>query len=80
MAADWALADDESLILADKFYLQKEETADEDILDSLLVLPSSCGESAQILNSTTETFCFQGLSAAGHGRFLQLALKHFGTQ
>ena len=51
MAADWAFNDDESLSLADKFYFQKEKTADEVVLDALPVLPSSCGESARILDS-----------------------------
>jgi glutamine synthetase len=51
MAADWAFADNESLTLADKFYLEKEEMAKEDLLDSHPVLPSSCGESARILIS-----------------------------
>jgi glutamine synthetase len=49
LATDWAFADDESLVLAEKYYLDKDETAEEGILDSLPVLPSSCGESAQIL-------------------------------
>jgi glutamine synthetase len=51
MAVDWAFDDDESLILADKFYLEKEELAEEGILDSLPVLPASCGESAKILDA-----------------------------
>jgi glutamine synthetase len=51
LAADWAYSDDESLVLADKLYLEKEETADEGVMESLPVLPSSCGESAQILVS-----------------------------
>jgi len=51
MAADWAFADDESLNLAEKFYFETEETDDENKLDSLPVLPSSCGESARILIS-----------------------------
>lgn len=49
MTAAWGFKNDESLKLADKFYLEKEETVDEDLLDSLPVLPSSCGESAQVL-------------------------------
>lgn len=49
MAADWAFADDESLELAEKFYFKKEENPDENQWDNLPVLPSSCGESAQIL-------------------------------
>lgn len=49
MAADWAFSDDESLELAKKLYIEKRETGDEAVLDSLDVLPSSCGESAKIL-------------------------------
>jgi len=51
MAADWAFADDESLTLADKYYLKKEEMAETDLLDNSSVLPSSCGESARNLIS-----------------------------
>lgn len=49
MAADWASANDESLTLADKFYLKMEETNEESSLERYPVLPSSCGESAKIL-------------------------------
>ncbi|UCE40338.1 MAG: glutamine synthetase [Candidatus Aminicenantes bacterium] len=64
MAADWAFADDGSLSLADKFYLEKEEMAKEDILDNLPVLPSSCGESAQILDSNRTFFERDGIFPA----------------
>jgi glutamine synthetase len=51
MAVDWGFADDESLNLADKLYVKEGETIDEDVLDNLPVLPSSCGESARFLVS-----------------------------
>ncbi len=49
MAADWAFEHDRSLDLASKFYLKKEKKEEEEGLDDLPVLPSSCGESARIL-------------------------------
>lgn len=61
MAADWAFADDESLALADKFYLKKEDTAEEVISDNLPVLPSSCGESARILISNRGFYEREGI-------------------
>jgi glutamine synthetase len=51
MAVDWGFTDDGSLKLAEKYYLKKEDSADEHLLENLPVLPSSCGESAQILIS-----------------------------
>jgi glutamine synthetase len=61
MAAEWAFADDESLVLADRLYVKKEETADEDILEDLPVLPSSCGESARILDSNRTFYEREGI-------------------
>jgi glutamine synthetase len=61
IAADWAFADDESLRLADKFYLKKEETNEEGLLDSYPVLPSSCGESARILIENREFYEREGI-------------------
>lgn len=48
-AGDWAFADDESLKLAERFYVDVEKTPEEGLLEGLPVLPSSCGESARIL-------------------------------
>jgi glutamine synthetase len=61
IAADWAFADDESLTLADKFYLKKDEMAKEDLLESFPILPSSCGESARILISNRAFFEREGI-------------------
>jgi hypothetical protein len=49
MAADWGFTHDESLDMAEQHYLKKEEAEEEGRLEGLPVLPSSCGESAQIL-------------------------------
>jgi glutamine synthetase len=61
VAADWGFTSDESLILADKFYLKSDEAADEEAIDELPVLPSSCGESAQILISNRDVYEKEGI-------------------
>ncbi len=61
MAADWAFADDESIALADKFYLKKQDTAGESISDKFPVMPSSCGESARILVSNRRFYEREGI-------------------
>jgi len=61
IAADWAFAHDESLMLADKFYLKKDEMAKEDLLESFPILPSSCGESARILISNRAFYEREGI-------------------
>ncbi len=61
LAADWALADDESLVLADKYYLEKEEMAAEGLLKDFPVLPSSCGESARIMISNSDFYEREGI-------------------
>jgi glutamine synthetase len=61
MAADWAFSHDDSLALAKKFYLKKDEAAEEDAMDELPVLPSSCGESAQILISNRDVYEKEGI-------------------
>lgn len=49
LSADWAFTGDQSLELAEKSYFREEETSDRDRLDRFPLLPSGCGESAQIL-------------------------------
>ncbi len=61
MAADWGFSSDKSLKLADKFYLKKGETDEEGTLANLPVLPSSCGESAQILISNRAFYEREGI-------------------
>jgi glutamine synthetase len=64
MAADWAFSDDESLAVANRYYLKKELAKEEELLDSLPVLPSSCGESARILVSNREFYERDGIFPA----------------
>jgi glutamine synthetase len=61
LAADWAFADDESLALADKYYLEREEMTTEGLLEGFPVLPSSCGESARIMISNRDFYEREGI-------------------
>jgi glutamine synthetase len=61
VAADWGFAHDGSIALAEKFYLKSDEAADEEAIDELPVLPSSCGESAQILISNRDVYEKEGI-------------------
>ena len=49
MAADWGLANDESLKLADKLYVSGNIFQDSKLLNTLAALPTSCVESSRIL-------------------------------
>lgn len=64
MAAYWAFTEDESLTMAERYYLKKELAKEEELLDSLPVLPSSCGESARILISNREYYERDGIFPA----------------
>lgn len=61
MAADWAFADDESLALADKFYLKESEKNEKSSKEDYPVLPSSCGESGRILMSERKFYEREGI-------------------
>lgn len=60
-AGDWAFANNESLSLAKKFYIDKEKTVEEGLMESFPVLPSSCGESARILTANREFYERDGI-------------------
>lgn len=49
MAAEWAIKDNQSLELAEKFYVRENTFKDKNKLDNFPLLPSSCMESSQIL-------------------------------
>lgn len=65
MAGDWAFKNDRSLELADKFYMEKEKTEDEEFLDDLPSLPTSCGESARMLIENRELYEKDGIFPPG---------------
>ncbi len=56
MAAEWGLAHEESLKLAEQYYVTGNIFRDKEILSKLPVLPGSCVESAKILNSKRELY------------------------
>lgn len=60
-SVDWGFDGDESLTLAERFYLKKEQTAAEGLLDSFPVLPSSCEESAKILIADRQFYEREGI-------------------
>lgn len=49
IAAEWAIKDNRSLELAEKFYARENTFKDKNKLDNFPLLPSSCTESSQIL-------------------------------
>ncbi len=61
LATDWAFTGDESLDLAKKSYFKERETQDKDGLDRFPLLPSDCGESAQILLEKRELYEREGI-------------------
>ena len=61
LATDWAFASDQSLKLADKSYFKGEVGDDESRLDKFPLLPSGCGESAQILIENRELYEREGV-------------------
>ncbi len=61
LATDWAFSGNQSLELAEKSYLREEQIRDKEKLDQFPLLPSGCGESAQILIETREFYEREGI-------------------
>jgi glutamine synthetase len=56
LAAEWGLTNDNSLDLAEKLYVKGNIFKDKKLINSLPVLPSTCSESADILNKSRNEY------------------------
>ncbi|MBZ5667989.1 MAG: hypothetical protein LAO30_25815 [Acidobacteriia bacterium] len=75
MAAEWGMAHEESLQLANKLYVQGNIFRDETILSRLQCLPRSCVESARILCQKRELFEREGVFPASVIEYVNKLLR-----
>ena len=80
LSTDWAFTGDQSLELAEKSYFKEEEIGDKEQLDQFPLLPSDCGESAQILIENREFYERAGIFPPSIIEYLAEFLREESTK